>query len=381
MSQTFVQLGSVAEFINGAAFKPDDWGESGLRIIRIQNLTDPSKPFNRTERTVSELVRVKPGDLLVSWSATLGVFEWSGADEALLNQHIFRVLPNEKKVDKRYLRHGLEGALVDMKRHLHGATMQHVNRGEFLSTKLYLPPLEEQRRIAEVLDRAEELRSKRREAIAQLDTLTQAIFFEMFGDPATNRKGWERIVLGDVITSASDGPHVSPKYAESGIPFLSTRHIRRGEIDWTDLKFISADEAEVQWKKCRPQRGDILYTKGGTTGIAATVDFDEPFAVWVHVALLKTNKNKIEPKWLENMLNSSFCYQQSQRLTHGIANRDLGLKRMVRIEMFLPPFSLQSEFVRRVEALERLKTAHRASLSELDTLFTSLQHRAFRGEL
>ncbi len=81
------------------------------------------------------------------------------------------------------------------------------------------------------------------------------------------------------------------------------------------------------------------------------------------------------------MLNSSFCYQQSQRRTHGIANRDLGLKRMVRIEMFLPPFSLQSEFVRRVETVENLKTAHRASLSELDALFASLQHRAFRGEL
>lgn len=261
------------------------------------------------------------------------------------------------------------------------AAVPGLNREDAYRQRLLLPPLEEQRRIAEVLDRAEELRSKRREAIAQLDTFTQAIFIEMFGEPATNPKGWERIVLADVITSASDGPHVSPKYAELGIPFLSTRHIRRGGIDWTDLKFISADEAEVQWKKCRPQRGDILYTKGGTTGIAATVNFDAPFAVWVHVALLKTNKNKIEPKWLENMLNSSFCYQQSQRLTHGIANRDLGLKRMVRIEMFLPPFSLQSEFVRRVEAVEKLKAAHRASLSELNALFASLQHRAFRGEL
>ncbi|MBG1270467.1 hypothetical protein F8S12_30880 [Nostoc sp. WHI] len=172
-----------------------------------------------------------------------------------------------------------------------------------------------------------------------------------------------------------------PKYADTGIPFLSTRHIRHGGIDWNDLKFISPDDAEIQWKKCRPQQGDILYTKGGTTGIAATVDFDEPFAVWVHVALLKTNKNKVELKWLENMLNSSFCYQQSQRLTHGIANRDLGLKRMVGIEMFLPPLPLQQEFAQRVEAVEKLKTAHRASLLEFDALFASLQHRAFRGEL
>ena len=257
MSQTFVQLGSIAEFINGAAFKPEDWGESGMRIIRIQNLTDSNKPFNRTKRTVTDRVRVQQGDLLVSWSATLGIFEWNDSEEALLNQHIFRVLPNEGKVNKRYLRHGLEGAILDMQKHLHGATMQHVNRGEFLSTKLYLPPLEEQKRIAEILDRAEELRYKRREAIAQLDTLTQAIFLEMFGDPFTNPKGWERIVLGDVITGASDGPHVSPQYSELGIPFLSTRHIRHGAIDWNDLKFISPEDAEIQWRKCKPQRGDI----------------------------------------------------------------------------------------------------------------------------
>lgn len=269
------------------------------------------------------------------------------------------------------LTHGLDRAAK-------GLTL---NKAKLLEIKLPIPPLEEQKRIAEILDRSQFLISKRQEAIAQLNILTQAIFIEMFGDPVKNPKGWKTIVLGDVITSASDGPHVSPKYADSGIPFLSTRHIQRGKINWTDLKLISLDEAEIQWKKCRPQRGDILYTKGGTTGIAATVDFDEPFAVWVHVALLKTDKNKVEPKWLENMLNCAFCYQQSQRLTHGIANRDLGLKRMVGIEMFLPPLPLQQEFAQRVEAVEKLKATHRASLTELQALFASLQHRAFRGEL
>jgi type I restriction enzyme S subunit len=87
----------------------------------------------------------------------------------VLNQHIFRVLPDSSRIEKRYLRYGLELALLDMQRHLHGATMQHVNRGEFLATKVYLPPLPEQRRIAEILDKADALRAKRRAALAQLD--------------------------------------------------------------------------------------------------------------------------------------------------------------------------------------------------------------------
>lgn len=141
MTTSFVELGSIAEFINGAAFKPEDWGNEGYRIIRIQNLTDPTKPYNWTKRVVSDRLLVSPGDLLVSWSASLGVFEWPGPDVALLNQHIFRVLPDTSRVDKRYLRYGLELALLEMQGYLHGATMQHVNRGEFLSTRLALPPL------------------------------------------------------------------------------------------------------------------------------------------------------------------------------------------------------------------------------------------------
>ena len=93
-----VALGEVAEFINGAAFKPEDWGEDGLRIIRIQNLNDASKPYNRTLKRVPSKYEVLPGTLLVSWSASLGVFVWNEPDIALLNQHIFKVVPNTKKV-------------------------------------------------------------------------------------------------------------------------------------------------------------------------------------------------------------------------------------------------------------------------------------------
>jgi type I restriction enzyme S subunit len=381
MKLTSAPLGELAEFINGAAFKPTDWEDDGARIIRIQNLTDPSKPFNRTNRSVADKLRVQPGDLLVSWSATLGVFEWAGPDEGLLNQHIFRVVPDCGRVHKAYLRHMLHGALDDMERHLHGATMKHVNRGEFLSTRIPLPPLDEQRRIASILDQAERLRAKRRQALAHLDDLTQSMFLDMFGDPASNPNGYRRVVLGDVVHSASDGPHVSPKYADSGIPFISTRHVKPGRIEWRDLKYLSEDDAAVQWRKCRPSVGDILYTKGGTTGVAAAVTDNRPFAVWVHVAVLKPIAPVVDSRWLESMLNSQFCYVQSQRLTHGIANHDLGLKRMVKIGMYLPPLEDQTEFAHRVSRVSELLEVNTVQLEDMDHLFSSLQSRAFAGEL
>ena len=87
--------------------------------------------------------------------------------------------------------------------------------------------------------------------------------------------------MSDVVFEASDGPHVSPHYVDNGVPFLSTRNLRAGEVIWDDLKFISKEDALEQWRKCKPERGDILYTKGGTTGLAKAVDFDTEVAVWV----------------------------------------------------------------------------------------------------
>ncbi|MDD3245720.1 MAG: restriction endonuclease subunit S [Methanosarcina sp.] len=337
---------------------------------------------NITDLAVRECnCRLVPvGTVLLSFKLSIGKVGISRIP--LFTNEAIAALPisDSNKLSSDYLYWALQS--IDLKcgldRAAKGLTL---NKAKLVDIEIPLPPLPEQKRIADILDRAEALRAKRRAALAQLEELTQAIFIDMFGDPAVNPKEWLRTKLGDVIFSASDGPHVSPKYTENGVPFLSTRHVRAGEITWEDLKFISKEDAEIQWRKCKPERGDILYTKGGTTGLAATVKTDQPFAIWVHVSLLKPDPEKVDSIWLESMLNNEFCYRQSQVLTHGIANRDLGLTRMVKIKIFHPPLPLQQEFSRRVTAVEKLKAVHKASLAELDELFASLQYRAFGGEL
>lgn len=296
----------------------------------------------------------------------------------------FSVLrPCQTKIDSGYLFYWVRSPefvqrMIDVST---GANYPAVSDTNVRRSTIPLPPLAEQKRIARILDQADALRVKRRETIKQLDTLVQSVFLDMFGDPVTNPKGWDRCTLRDVINSAKDGPHVSPEYENSGIPFLSTRNVRPGRIIWDDAKFISATDAAVQWRKCKPEKGDVLYTKGGTTGIAATVKTTKEFAIWVHIALLKPVHGKVDPQWLESMLNSDFCYAQAQRFTRGIANRDLGLKRMVKISMYLPPMELQGEYsaiVERINHQLRLATHH---FEEADHLFFSLQSRAFKGEL
>jgi len=385
-----VAFGALFELIrNGLSVRQDKSGR-GLPITRIETISAGCVNELRVGYAgLAEDARgsflLQPGDLLFSHInsvANLGncaVYE--GRPEKLVHgMNLLCLRPDKTRLAPGFAKHLLRSG--PFRARLAPYVKKAINQAS-LSIKnlrtlpVRLPPLAEQRRIAEVLDRADALRGKRCAALAELTALAQATFAQLFGDPARNEKGWPRVALGEVILSAADGPHVSPPYSEDGIPFLSSRHVRPGEILWADLKRISPAAAEVQWRRCRPQRGDILYSKGGTTGIAAAVDTDAQFAIWVHLALLKLDRQRVEPRWLEQMLNSPFCHAQSQRLTRGIANRDLGLGRMVQISMFLPPLSLQREFARRRSAIDALKSAQRASLVELDALFAALQHRAF----
>lgn len=165
-------VGDLGDYINGLAFKPTDWGSDGRPIIRIQNLTDSSKPFNFTDRSVSDEYIVRAGDLLVSWSATLDAFIWDRA-EAVLNQHIFKVVPNSLVVDRKFLYFRLKETIRELisSEHLHGSTMKHINRGPFLAKSLPLPPLDEQTRIASKLDALFEKSRSIREKLDRLPRL------------------------------------------------------------------------------------------------------------------------------------------------------------------------------------------------------------------
>jgi type I restriction enzyme S subunit len=163
---SWVSLGETGEYINGFAFKPNHRESEGLPIIRIQNLTDESKPLNLTNLDVPPEYKVSSGDLLVSWSATLDVFIWHRGP-ALVNQHIFKVVPETRVIHNRLLFYWLKIAIEQLQNteHLHGSTMKHINRGPFMAHKLPLPPANEQTRIVEKL---EELLSDLDAGVAEL---------------------------------------------------------------------------------------------------------------------------------------------------------------------------------------------------------------------
>ncbi|MCR5579595.1 MAG: restriction endonuclease subunit S [Prevotella sp.] len=144
-SWEWCRVGTVAEYVNGLAFKPEDWETSGLPIIRIQNLTDYNKPLNYTTKKFDDKFKVENGDLLFSWSATLDSFIWKG-QTAWLNQHVFKVNPRVG-IFKRYLYYALKAIVSNLSDITHGLTMKHLTRGVFENYSFPLPPLAEQKRI------------------------------------------------------------------------------------------------------------------------------------------------------------------------------------------------------------------------------------------
>lgn len=195
---------------------------------------------------------------------------------------------------------------------------------------------------------------------------------------------WTWITLGHLAWSVKDGPHFSPTYTKIGIPFITGGNVRPDGVNFQDVKYISDDLHRDLSKRCKPELGDILYTKGGTTGIARVNTYKRDFNVWVHVAVLKCVR-LVRPFFIQHALNSPFCYEQSQKFTHGVGNQDLGLTRMTNIILPLAPIAEQKEMVRIInyylKIIDKIEGLLLGQFSNLDQLNGAILHKAFRGEL
>ena len=252
----------------------------------------------------------------------------------------------------------------DFERLNKAVTIPSLTKSDLLKIELDLPDLKRQQKIVDKLLSVENIIKLRQSELHKLDGLVRARFVEMYGDPASNPMGWPETTVGNVCHYIKDGPHKSlPNIGQEngGHPFISVRNIVNHVIDFSTAKYISDEDYAEARKKCSPEKGDMLYSKGGTTGIAKLVDIDVEFANWVHLAVLKFDHSVLDGIFFENMLNCDYCYDQSQRLTKGIANRDLVLSAMAQIKIYRPPMVLQEQFAAFVAQVDKSKQAREYS--------------------
>lgn len=284
------------------------------------------------------------------------------------------------RVELRFLVYALRNrGLHDV---ISGSAQPQITRGPLLAVEIPLPPLEEQKRIAAILDQADDLRRKRQHALTRLNQLGQAIFYEMFGDPdRPNSWRHKTVPLSLVCDKITDGTHQSPKWSDEGVPFIFVSNVRNHKIDFATKKFVSIEEYQSLTKHSKIEDGDVLYTCVGSYGHTAVVDGMQDFVFQRHIAHLKPNKLHIEANFLAWCLESDSVKQQADKLATGIAQKTVTLTSLKKIEIPLPPIEQQKLFANRIATLSDFEEDFEGHTSKLDALFTSLQHRAFRGEL
>jgi type I restriction enzyme S subunit len=300
------------------------------------------------------------------------------AGKTWVNNHA-HVIRSNGKLRLDYLCRVLEN--YDVRPFISGTTRGKLTKAAASQIPIPVAPIAEQRRIAAILDKADELRAKRRSALIELKGLSEAIFFDTFGDPRQNRAKWPIVPLGELCAKLVDGCHKTPTYVESGVPFITVSNIVSGTLDFKKTKFVSQDDHAVLTKRVKPERGDILVSKDGTIGVPCPIETDREFSIFVSVALLKTKSELVDYIFLTKQLETDWVQAQIRARTKGIAIRHLHLDDFKKLRILLPPLDLQKQFVRRIGAVGKLKAAHRASLADMHALFASLQHRSFQGEL
>jgi type I restriction enzyme, S subunit len=329
---------------------------------------------------------VKEGDVLLNITgASIGRVAPFGLSDVVsnVNQHVCIIRPKPKLLHTRFLSYFLstpyfQNHINEMQ---HGGTRQALTFSQIADFNIPLPPLAEQQRIAAILDKADALRAKRRTAVGKLDTLLQSTFLHMFGDPVINPMGWPTVSLDTVCNQITDGVHKTPKYQGSGVPFISTIHVSREGINWNESKYISREEHLQLIKRCNPQKGDVLYTKVGSVGLAVPVVEEREFSIFVQLALLKPKAPLIDQRFLTVQLNMPSVYHGVISRLTGATMKYIGIGAIGKIQIILPPFNKQVDFRLLVEKLGKEKEMLNASLCQLDNLFHSLQQRAFKGEL
>jgi len=353
--------------------------ENNLNSIRYIQIDDLRNDNNLKFTNDLKGVKASNKDLIIAWdganAGTVG-YGLSG----LIGSTLARLSFDTNKIEPAYIGRFVQSKFRSIRDNCTGATIPHVSKQYLHSLEIPLPPLETQKQIALVLETVDRLRKDCQQVEQELNALAQSVFLEMFGDPVINPKKWQMTTVGDVVSIIRDGPHVSPNYSETGYPILSTRNIRPSQLILNDVKFVSEETYNALTSRFKPQKGDVLLTKGGTTGYAKHVDFDWPFAIWVHLACLRPN-DKILPEFLESVLNTPNCYKQSQMHTRGIANKDLGLTRIIKINFALPPLALQKKFITIKNEIDTQLNLLKDKSKYHDDLFNALLQKAFKGEL
>lgn len=374
MSFKKVKIKDLVTLINGHAFKPEDWGVEGKRIIRIQNLNNPEASYNLTKKEVPEKYVVLKGDILIAWAGSLGVYEWEQEENALLNQHLFKVEFKTMDIDKSYFKYVIYQALTELEQKARGVGLKHLKKGQIDNYEFQLPEISEQINSVKILKRVEALISLRSRVVDLLDEYSISTFINLFGDPIVNSKQWEKRTLDQLGEWKSGGtpPRKSEKYYTNGsIPWFSSGELNDFYIRDSKEKIIPSAITETSVKLVN--EGSLLIGMYDTAALKTSICTNDCSCNQA-IAFSKLN-DLINPLFVLMCIRIGKEFYLSKR--KGARQKNLNLSYIKSMEIIFPPKNTQDKYNQIFEKTQIQKDRAEKSLQFLNELQQALIYETF----
>ncbi|WP_318557053.1 restriction endonuclease subunit S [Geobacter anodireducens] len=286
-----------------------------------------------------------------------------------------------KTLDLRYLFYALKQAKLD--RHTITTSIPGLNRDDIYQTKIPLPPLDEQCRIAAILDKADAIRRKRKESIRLTEEFLRSTFLEMFGDPVTNPKGWDIVRIKDVCSEIVDCVNRTAQTVDYPTPYkmVRTTNVRNYSIDLTDVRFVDEQVYNEWTRRLLPKRGDIVFTREAPAGEAGIIESDDNVFLGQRTMHFRPDSTKTTSEFLLFELMGSGISRQIEVMSAGSTVKHLSVPECKEFQVRVPPIEMQKKFSALVNYAKDARAKQTTVLQTSELLFSSSINRAFRGEL
>ncbi len=292
---------------------------------------------------------------------------------SMVNEHVF--ILRSVFLTHPYLFYFLfsNNGQTQIKNRISGAAQGGLNSTNLKSIQIPVPPLPTQQSIVSELDSLSKIIADCKETLKDYDALEQSIFYDMFGDPVKNEKGWDVKKLGDCCIDITDGDHMPPPKSETGIPFLTIGDIDKESrtLNFDNTYFVPQDYYDKLKDNRKAKIGDLLYTVTGSYGIPVRVENDRKFCFQRHIALLRPNHILLNTNFLYHWVLCNSVKGMADDVATGIAQKTVGLNSIRNFKIILPPLPLQQQFASKIEAIEKMKSETKKALQEAETLFNA----------
>jgi type I restriction enzyme S subunit len=384
-----VKITEVCDFQGGTQPPKNEWkseiSDGYIRMLQIRDFTQREKNYVEYIKEKITTKKCEPDDILIGrYGASIGKI-CTGLEGAY-NVALIKTIPNNKKLTKKFLFYILisdsfQNFIINVGSR---AAQAGFNKEDLENFQIPLPNLSTQQKIANILDKADELRQYNKQLIEKYDALTQSLFLDMFGDPVRNEKGWEVKSLGEITDLITDGKHGNCNDEPgSGYYFVSAKDIRNNKINYTYSREIPKFEFEEVDKRTNLQPGDLVMINTGATigrmAIAKDIPETRRSTFQKSVAVIKVKNDVISSFFLQFVIELGL--KTFANMGSGSAIKNLLLSEMRRFNIIVPTLSLQNQFAERVQLIETQKQQAQEALAKSELLFQGLLQQAFNGEL